>query len=69
MSSNGGSEDLYIKLVKNGIRAIKLGTKTPAEAKVGLSLNKLKTLNIGMYEELLLEYKEEKEIWDKKQTK
>lgn len=50
-------EDIYIKKVENGIRAIKMGTKTPAEAGVGAPLNKLKELNIGMYEELLEKYK------------
>jgi hypothetical protein len=69
MSSNGGSEDLYINLIKNGIRAIRLGSKTPIEAKVGISLNKLKTLNVGMYEELLNDYKKVKTEWDLKQTK
>jgi hypothetical protein len=67
MSNNGGSEDLYIKLITSGIRAIKLNLKTPVEAKVGLSLNKLKDLNKGMYDDLLNEYKKEKENWDKRQ--
>jgi hypothetical protein len=64
-----GSEDLYIQLVTSGIRAIKMGTKTPIEAKVGISLNKLKPLNIGMYEQLLKEYKVVKGNWDNKQVK
>ena len=67
MSSNGGSEDLYIKLVTSGIRAIKLNLKTPIEAKVGLSLNKLKELNKGQYDDLLREYIKEKKAWDERQ--
>lgn len=63
-----GSEDLYIKLITSGIRAIKLDLKTPIEAKVGLSLNKLKELNKGLYDDLLIEYKKVKEEWDLKQT-
>lgn len=46
-----------------------MGTKTPIEAKVGISLNKLKPLNIGMYEQLLKEYKVVKGNWDNKQVK
>ena len=65
----GNSEDLYIKLVTSGIRAIRLNLKTPIEAKVGLSLNKLKPLNNGMYDQLLIEYKKVKEEWDLKQIK
>lgn len=49
-------EEIYIKNIQNGIRAIKLGTKTPAEANVGVNLNKLKPLNEGMYQEYLAKY-------------
>jgi len=52
-----GSEDLYIKNIKNGIRGIRLGTRTPQEANVGSQFTKLKPLNEGMYEELMGEYK------------
>ena len=51
------SEDLYIKNVKNAIRAIKLGTKKPEDTNVGFNLNKLKTVNEPMYDDLLNDYK------------
>lgn len=50
-------EEIYINQVTNGIRAIRLGLKTPIESKVAVSLNKLKPLNEGMYEDLLKQYK------------
>jgi translation elongation factor EF-1beta len=51
------SEELYIKNVRNAIRAIKLGTKKPEETNIGFNLNKLKTVNVGMFEELMNDYK------------
>ena len=38
-------EELILKKVNGGIRAIKLGTKTPEEARVGYWLNRLKEIN------------------------
>jgi len=60
------TEEIYIKNIENGIRALKLRTKTPSETQVGVFLNKLKGLNIGMYEELLEKYKEALEDYKKK---
>lgn len=51
------SEDLYIKNIKNAIRAIKLGTKRPDETNVGFNLNKLKLANEGQYIDLMNDYK------------
>ena len=50
-------EELYLKAIRNGIRAIRFGLKTPEQAKVGQGLNKLKPLNEGMYLELMNDYK------------
>lgn len=50
-------EETCIKNIENGIRALKLGTKSPSEINIGIYLNKLKTLNIGMYEDYLKKYK------------
>lgn len=50
-------ESTYIKHIQNGIRFINNDTKSPQEAKIGESLNKLKELNLGMYEELMESYK------------
>lgn len=52
------TEEMYIKHIENGIRSITNGSKTPKEANVGVSLNKLKTINIGQYEDYLKKYKE-----------
>lgn len=49
-------EEQLIKNVENGIRGIRLGTKTAATANVGPSLNRLKAINEGMYQELLKKY-------------
>lgn len=53
-----GTEEICIKKIESGIRAISTGTKTPADSKCGFFLNQLKTLNLPMYEDLLKKYKE-----------
>jgi hypothetical protein len=60
------TEEIYIKNIESGIRALKLRTKTPSQANVGVFLNSLKGLNVGMYEELLEKYKEALEDYKKK---
>jgi hypothetical protein len=50
-------EELLIKKIKGGVNAIKNGIKSPKEAELGIHLNKLKTLNQMMYEDLLNDYK------------
>ena len=60
------SEELYIKNIKNAIRGIKFGTKKPEDTNVGFNLNKLKVANLGMYDELLAEYKKILEEYNKK---
>lgn len=62
-------EEILIKNVRNGIRAIRMGTKTPSEANVGVSLNKLKSLNEGMYLELMEDYKKVLEEFKNKSAK
>ena len=51
------TEELCIQNIERGIRAIRMGTKSPKEAGIGSSLNRLKDLNVGMYEDLLAKYK------------
>jgi hypothetical protein len=51
------SEELCVKNIEAGIRAIRLRTKSPKEAGVGFSLNRLKDLNLGLYEDYLAKYK------------
>lgn len=48
-------EDLLIRKVKGGINGIKNGTKDATE--IAPLLNKLKKVNEGMYDELIVEYK------------
>jgi hypothetical protein len=50
-------EELLIKKIKGGINAIKNGIKSPKDAGLGVHLNKLKTINQMMYEELMNDYK------------
>lgn len=50
-------EELYIKNIENGIRAIRLGTKKPSETLAPVSLNRLKQINVGLYEDYLAKYK------------
>lgn len=51
------AEELYIKNIENGIRALRFKTKTPNETNVGYHLNRLKMVNEGMYDEYLEKYK------------
>ena len=56
-------EEMYIKAIKNSIFKLKNGGMTTDDAsatkkKAATALNKLKDINLGMYEELLGEYKE-----------
>lgn len=51
------SEELYVKNIENGIRAIRLGVKAPKDTLAPWSLNKLKSVNEGLYEDYLEKYK------------
>ena len=51
------TEELCIQNIERGIRLIQSGKKSPKEAGIGSSLNRLKDLNIGMYQDLLVKYK------------
>lgn len=51
------NEELYIRNIENGIRALRFKTKTPSETNVGHNLNRLKMVNEGMYDEYLEKYK------------
>lgn len=50
-------EELSIEKIQAGMRAIKSGSKTPAEANCGFFFKKLKPLNEGMHDDLMKEYK------------
>jgi hypothetical protein len=62
-------EEIYISRVESGIRSIKLGTKTPNEAQVGLWLNKLKPLNDGMFFDLFEKYSKQLKEYEKNKHK
>ena len=51
-----GAEETYIKNIENGIRGLRLRSKTPSKVNVGSNLNRLKILNEGLYDEYLTKY-------------
>lgn len=53
------TEDILIKKIKDATRAIRLGNKTPKDValEVSHSFARLKTLNVGMHDELMGKYK------------
>jgi hypothetical protein len=51
------AEEIYIRHIENGIRAIRMGTKEPKDTLAPVSLNKLKQINLGLYEDYLDRYK------------
>lgn len=62
-------EDLYIKKIEGGIRAVTNGTKTPKDSECAVYLNKLKPMNLGMYEDLLEKYKTAVELHKAREEK
>ena len=60
------AEELYIKNIEAGIRAIRMGTKEPSETRAPVSLNKLKEVNVGLYEDYLAKYKNVLADYEKK---
>ena len=61
-------EEIYVSKVEAGIRGIRLGSKTPNEAQVGLWLNKLKTVNDGLYDDLFQKYKNVLKDYEKRKN-
>lgn len=53
------TEDLLIRKIEGAIRGIRMGNKEPKDvaSEVSHAFARLKTLNIGMYEELMEKYK------------
>jgi len=53
-------EEHYIENIENAIRSLRFGTKEKSEAmkSVGFNMNKLKSVNNGMYADLLEKYKQ-----------
>lgn len=63
------TEELYVKHIECGIRAIKLKTKKPEDANVGKYLNKLREVNEGLYDDLFERYKKILESYKKEEEK
>ena len=51
------AEEMYVKNIENGIRAIRMRTKAPKDTLAPVSLNKLKQLNEGLYVDYIEKYK------------
>jgi hypothetical protein len=49
-------EEIYIKHITNGIRGLKLNTKSIKELNLSKWFQKLKSLNPMMYDELMVKY-------------
>ena len=58
-------EEDCIRHIENGLRSLRLRSKSPPELKMGVYLNKLKELNIGLYEDYLEKYKKALENYKK----
>lgn len=50
-------EEELIRKIEAGIRALRLRTKEPKDTGCAVALNRLKEINVGMYEEYLQKYK------------
>jgi len=62
-------EELYINRIENGIRSIRLGTKLAIDVNVGLWLKKLRPLNDGIHDDLLIKYTKVMKEYDKRKIK
>ena len=51
------AEEMHVKNIENGLRAIRMGVKAPKDTLAGISLNKLKSLNEGLYSDYMKKYK------------
>ena len=49
-------EECYVKKIESGIRSIKLGMKTPEQVKINGTLEKLRLVNDGLFDELQTKY-------------
>ena len=63
------TEEVYVKHIECGIRAIKLRTKKPHETNVGKFLNKLREVNDGLCDDLMERYKKVVDDYKKSEEK
>jgi len=61
-------ETFLINKIENGLRGLRLGTKTPKTVDINRFLLRLKNINYGMYEELQKQYVDEVTKINKKET-
>ena len=52
-----GVEELCIRKIESGIRALKFKTKKPSELNISQYFEKLKNTNEGMYDDLMEKYR------------
>ena len=64
-----GIEELSIRKIESGIRGIRMGTKSPDDARVGFFLGKLEKINEGMYEDYLEKYAKVMKLYNEKKEK
>ena len=60
-------EELYIKNVESGIRGIRIGGKKPSDvaSSVATNFNRLKSVNLPMYEDLMEKYDEVVRVYNR----
>lgn len=63
------AEELYINNIENGIRSIRMNLKHPRDTPAPYALTKLKSINIGLYEEYVEKYKRALKEYDKRNQK
>ncbi len=61
-------EEIYISRIENGIRGIKMGTKSPDSLDLQPSFNRLKPLNPHMWEDLNDKYIKVVSIYNEKEN-
>lgn len=61
-------EELIKKKIEQGIRGIKLGTKSPEDARVGYFLNRLKEIGSPWYEDYLENYMKVSKLYNEKKN-
>ena len=57
-------EDVYVNNIENGLKALRLKSKTPKDTNIAVNLNKLKTVNEGLYQDYLTKYKKALEAYN-----
>ena len=60
-------EKICINKIENGLRGLRLGTKTPETCQCGKWLNKLKLINDGLWEDYMVKYQKHLKDYNNKQ--